>query len=116
MHPILASLLNLGLTLAAATFLTLLLKASLQRVLLDLCKTAERARFWTVFSMIMLIATPCVVGLGFTPLENTGALQYFEMLRQLRGNLLAFLFMLAVVGGFISLFALFAPRPKPDTE
>jgi len=32
--------------------------------------------------------------------------------RQLRGNLLGYLFTLVVVGGFISLFALFAPRSK----
>lgn len=116
MDPILVSTLSLGLTLAITTLLALFLKTSLQRVLFDLCSTAERARFWTLFSMILLIGTPCAVGLGFSPQETGGPLQYFEILRQLRGNLLTFLFMLGVVGGFISLFALFAPRPKAGEE
>ncbi len=113
MNPILFFLLSLALTLASTTLLTLFLKSALQRVLLDLCGTAERSHFWTMFSMVMLIATPCVIGLGYVPLESSSQMQFFEMLRQLRGSLLAYLFMLGVVGGFISLFALFAPRSKP---
>lgn len=116
MDPILVSLLSLVLTLATTVLLSLFLKTALQRVLLDLCSTAERARFWTLFSMILLIATPCAVSLGFTPQESSGPMQYFELLRQLRGNMLTFLFMLGVVGGFLSLFAMFAPRPQPASE
>lgn len=112
MEAIPAYLLSLVLTLLTALMLTFLLKAALQRVLLDLCGTPERAQFWARFSMIMLISMPVVVGLGFMPLESGGEPLFFEMARQMRGNLLAYLFTLAVVGAFISIFALFAPRPK----
>jgi hypothetical protein len=113
MDPILVYLLNLILTLLAASLLTLLVKAALGNVLRDLCGTDERARFWTLFAMILLIAAPAVIGLGFSPLETGGRAQFFELMGRLRGNLLTWLFMLMAVGGVISVFSLFAPRPKP---
>lgn len=64
--------------------------------------------------MIMLIAMPLVTGLGYTPEGLTGRELFFEAARQLRGNLWAYLFALAITGGFISLFALFAPRSRPQ--
>jgi len=108
-----AYLLSLTVTLLVAVLLTLLLKTALQKVLLDLCGTTERAAFWTRFSMIMLIATPMALALGFTPLENSSQMLFFEMMHRVRGNLIGYLFMLATTGAFISVFALFAPRPKP---
>lgn len=113
MNPLTAYLLSLTVTLVAAVLLTFLLKSALQKVLVDLCGTPERAHFWTRFSMIMLIATPVVLSLGFTPLEKGGQMLFFEMMHRVRGNLIGYLFMLATTGAFISVFALFAPRPKP---
>lgn len=103
---------SLVLTLTAATLITMLLRSSLGRILADLCGNEERAHFWTLFSMVMLIAMPLVIGMGYTPETGAGQELFFEMARQLRGNLLGYLFTLAVVGGFISVSALFAPRPK----
>jgi len=103
---------SLVVTLVVATLTTLLLRSSLRRILADLCGNEERAHFWTLFSMVMLIAMPLVIGMGYTPEARAGQELFFEMARQLRGNLLGYLFTLAVVGGFISVFALLARRPK----
>jgi MFS family permease len=113
MNPLIAYVLSLALTLLFATLLTLLLRTALQRVLIDLCGTRERAHFWSLYAMLMLIAMPLVIGMGFNPQEPGGQALFFEVANQLRGNLLGYLFALAIVGGFISVFSLFAPRPKP---
>jgi hypothetical protein len=105
---------SLVVTLIAAILITLLLRNSLRHILMDLCRTEARAQFWTLFSMVMLIGMPMVIGMGYTPEASSGSSLFFEMARQVRGNLLGYLFMLAVVGGFICLFALFAPRPKAE--
>jgi hypothetical protein len=101
---------NLLMTLAAAILLTRILRAALRSILIDLCGTPERAHFWTLFATIMLICMPVIIAMGFTPEESTTSMMFFELAGQLRGSLLGYLFALAVVGGFIALFALFAPR------
>ena len=116
MDPYSSYLINLGVTLIISVLVTLILRTALRRVLLDLCRTEERAHFWTLFSMIMLIAMPMVIGMGYTPEAGYGQALFFEMAHQLRGNLLGYLFSLAVVGGIISIFALSAPRPKSPTS
>lgn len=112
MNQITTYIVSLIVTLLVSTLVTLLLRAALRRVLVDLCGTEERANFWTIFSMIMLIATPLVIGMGYTPEVSASSDLFFEMARQLRGNFFGYLFALAVIGGFVSFFALFAPRPK----
>jgi hypothetical protein len=106
--------LNLVVTLIAAALLTLLLKAALHRILVDLCGTEERAHFWMLFAMIMLIAMPVVIALGYTPQEEGGRELFFDLVQQLRGNLLGYLFTLGGVGLMISFFSLFAPKPSPQ--
>ena len=96
MNQITTYLVSLILTLLVSACVTLLLRTALRRVLADLCGTEERANFWTIFSMIMLIAMPVVIGMGYTPeAANSG-----------------YLFALAIIGGFVSFFALLAPRPR----
>ena len=48
--------------------------------------------------MLMLIGMPLAIGLGYSPQAATGQEQFFEMTRQLRGNLMAFLFTLVCHG------------------
>ena len=112
MNQITSYLISLAVTLTTSIFVTLLLRGALRRVLVDLCGTQDRAHFWTMFSMVMLIAMPVVIGMGYTPEAAQGNDLFFEMARQLRGNFFGYLFALAVIGGFVSFFALFAPRPK----
>ncbi len=116
MSQISSYLVSLTATLIISILLTLILRGSLHNVLVDLCGTKERANFWTMFSMIMLIAMPMVVGMGYTPESTQGNDLFFEMMRQLRGNFFGYLFALAVIGGFISVFALFAPKPKLNEQ
>jgi len=112
MNPLSSYLIDLVLTFVIAALLTLALRNALSRVLLDLCGTPERASFWTQFSTIMLIAMPLVIGLGYAPEAESGSVLFFETGRQLGRNLMGYLLALAITGGFISIFALLAPRPR----
>ena len=58
MNPFLALSIEAGLTILACVLLTGYLRHYLKRVLVDLCKTEERAQFWAAFSNILLIGLP----------------------------------------------------------
>jgi len=114
MNALSSYLIDLALTLIIAALLTFALRNALSRVLLDLCGTPERAHFWLQFSTIMLIAMPVVIGLGFTPEADGGRALFFETGQQLGHNLMGYLFALTITGGFISIFALLAPRQRTN--
>jgi hypothetical protein len=88
------------------------LRPFLHRILLDLCGTEDRARFWTAFSNIMLLGMPLIFALNYQPAaENTEEL-FFELARKLSGNLGGLLVALIGIGFVVSFFALFAPRQR----
>ena len=107
---------QLILTLAACFLLTAYLRPALGRVLVDLCKTEPRARFWTVFSNIILIALPVIFGLGYYPAASSGPAAFFEVAGALRWNLLGYITALIIIGVVVSFFALVAPRPLGNKE
>jgi hypothetical protein len=114
MNAISSYLIDLVLTFVIAGLLTLALRNALSQVLLDLCGTQERARFWTQFATIMLVAMPVVIGLGYSPDGEAGRALIFETGRQLGLNMMGYLFALTITGGFISIFALLAPRSRAN--
>ncbi len=109
---ILNYLIELAVTLLACFLLTAYLRPPLTRVLVDLCRTEDRARFWAAFSNIFLIVLPALFGLGYRPTVSFGVNPFFDVTGQLRWNLLGFLLAVLVIGGAVSFFALIAPRPK----
>jgi len=114
MNPIFFYLVSLLITFIITLLLILYLRPSLKRILFDLCGTEERAHFWTVFSVIVLVATPFLLGMGYHP-AGQGTALFFEMATQIRSNLFSFLFALGAIGGVVTFFALFAPRPKSNS-
>jgi hypothetical protein len=56
--PIAALLLTYAVTLALAGLVALVLRRPLAILLSELCGTEERSSFWTVWSMVMMIALP----------------------------------------------------------
>jgi MFS family permease len=112
MSTILIFLTQIVLTAIACLLIAGYIRPFLKRVLVDLCGTEERAQFWTVFSNIMLVVLPVIFGLGFYPLETGAEALFFELAGQIRWNLLGLVMSLVAIGGAVSVFALFAPRPK----
>jgi SNF family Na+-dependent transporter len=105
-----------GLTILACVSITSYLRPYLKHVLLDLCKTEERAQFWLAFSNIFLIGLPLIIALGFQPKAVAPEAAIFEIIGRLSGNLAGYLFALVGIGIIVSFFALVAPRPKAEAK
>jgi hypothetical protein len=116
MNTLLAFTIEIGLTVLAFALITGYLRPHLKRVLLDLCKTQDRAQFWTAFSNILLIGTPLIIALGFRPEAGSFEVTVFEIIGRLSGNLAGYLFALVGIGIIVSFFALVAPRQTGEAK
>jgi hypothetical protein len=112
MNTILSFGIQVFLTLAISVLLVGYLRLFLRKVLIDLCGTEDRAQFWTAFSNLLLIGMPVIFALHFRPEAETTEELFFEIARKLSGNLAGLLFALISIGLMVSVFALFAPKPK----
>jgi hypothetical protein len=111
MNTITVYLLQITVTAGISLAVVAYFRPYLQSILRDLCGTDERARFWVVFSSILLVGVPLIFGLGYNPQENAPGMLFFDAASQVRANLLGFLLALLGIGFFVSFFALVAPRP-----
>jgi hypothetical protein len=116
MNRILIYLLEVAVTLAICAAVVAYLRPYLQRILVDLCGTAERAQFWQVFATILLVGLPLIFGLGYQPESHASEQLFFEVANQLKVNLLGFLLALIAIGGVVSFFALVAPRTQAKAD
>ena len=58
---------GVGMTLVAALLVVLYLRRPLDRLLIELCGTEERARFWSAFTSVSLVLVPLVFALDYRP-------------------------------------------------
>ncbi|MBE0672054.1 MAG: hypothetical protein IH588_15845 [Anaerolineales bacterium] len=115
MNTILFYLLEVILTLSISMLVFRYLRPFLNRILVDMCGTEERAQFWTVFSSIVLVGLPLLFALNYQPEAVKAEELFFEITHRISGNMLGFLLALLVIGCIVSFFALVAPRRK-ETE
>lgn len=111
MNTILSFVIEVSLTLLIAALLVNYLRPFLWKILVDLCGTEERAKFWTAFSNILLIGLPAIFALNFRPIASSPEGLFFEIAGKLSGNLGGLLLALIGVGFIVSFFALVARRP-----
>jgi hypothetical protein len=116
MNPFLAFSIEIALTLLACALITRYLRPYLQQMLVDLCRTEDRAQFWAAYSNILLIGLPLIIALGFRPEAVTLEASVFEIVGRLSGNLAGYLFSLIGIGLIVSFFALVAPRPTAEAK
>jgi uncharacterized membrane protein (DUF4010 family) len=114
MNTIALYFIEIATTLAICCAVVVYLRRSLRRVLVDLCRTEERAQFWLVFASILLVGLPLIFGMGFNPSAADAEKAFFEAANQIKWNLLGFLTTLIGIGFVISFFALVAPRPAEN--
>lgn len=112
MNTILAFAIEVVITFIICALTFRYLRPYLNRILIDLCGTEERAKFWTVFSNILLVGFPVLIGLMRRPESNQAEELFFELTRQTSANVIAFMVTLVGVGFIVSIFALFAPHAK----
>jgi len=112
MNTILTFVVEVIITLILAALLVGYIRPFLQKVLVDLCGTEDRAKFWTAFSNILLIGLPVIFALHYRPEAKTTEELFFEVAGKLSGNLGGLLFALIGIGFIVSFFALVAPKTK----
>jgi hypothetical protein len=91
-------LVTLLVTVCASVAVVLVLRPSLQRLLVDLCGTDNRAAFWTAFSTVALVLAPLLGAMHRRPVAGGDAA--FELAAQLEwalGGLLAAVLLVGVV-------------------
>ena len=74
----------------------------LQALLIELCGTAERARFWLAFSSATLILVPLILVLDYEPKMDTKAI--FQMAAQLKDALVGFVVTLVGIAVVLASF------------
>jgi hypothetical protein len=116
MYTLLSFTIEVALTLIVCLVLVSYLRLHLRRVLIDLCRTEERAQFWMVFSNILLVGLPVIRSLGFRPVTNTFEASIFELAKRQSDNMISFILALVAAGLVVGFFALVAPRPKVEAK
>jgi hypothetical protein len=89
-------------TLLSSLAVVLFLRTSLRRILVDLCGTAERADFWTAFSVIALVLVPLIAAMFAKPDASRGPV--LAIAAQLRWALIGLVGAVSLLGAVISQF------------
>lgn len=95
---------SLGLGIAFALSLTIIwyLNKSLTQILIDLCGTEGRARFWVHVTNSSLLLTTMFIALGYEP--EGGLTPLFQISQQLSKTLFGLLFTILVLSLIITRF------------
>ena len=103
-EEVLTFLLGLALTIVACLAVVLYLKRHLQRILLDLCGTQDRAAFWTAFSNVTLFLVPVIFAMHLRPQPGKELSSFFQLSQQLKFALIGLVSAVIVLGWVISRF------------
>lgn len=98
-----AFLISLAITFVVSLAVALLLWISLMNVLTDLTGTRDRARFWTIFSAVLLVLVPLASSLFAYP-EHEQPDLFLGVIRQLRWSLVGLIATLVLIGVVIIAF------------
>ena len=103
-----------GVVLAAiaAALVVWYLRPHLDGILVDLCGTTERARFWMAFSNVTLLLVPVVFAMFCRP-GGKDVSVIFQVTSQLRWSLIGLVVSVIVLGLVISRFI---PKTPPRLE
>ena len=96
-------LVGVGLTATAAALVVWYLRPHLYSILVDLCGTTERARFWMVFSNVTLLLVPIVFAMSCCP-GGRDVSVIFQITSQLRWSLIGLVVSVVALGQVISRF------------
>lgn len=80
------------------------LQTPLLRILIDLCGTEDRARFWLAFSNVTLLAVPTIFALHRSPTTGTVPGAVFDIGDQLQSGLIGLVLSVVILGFVLSHF------------
>jgi len=108
---------GLGVTLMLSLSVAAYLQIHLKQILIDLCGTPERARFWTAFANVTLVLVPLIFALDYRPEGGSRENLVFEIGTQLERALIGLVASVMAMGVVLSAFI--ARRPTqtlPETN
>jgi hypothetical protein len=106
-----------ALTLIVCYLSAAYMRRYLHLILKDLCGSEDRAAFWTVLSIFLLVGIPAIRALNYHPVMVASQDLFFEIIGRFSDNLVSFLPTLIGIALIVSLFALVAPKPtKVETK
>jgi hypothetical protein len=116
MNTIVLYLIQIAVTALICFGVIVYFRRHLRRILVDICRTEDRADFWLAFSSIFLVGWPVVIGMGYNPTAKVAEVLFFDAASQIRSNLAGFLIAFFGVGCVIAFFALVAPRTPVQAD
>jgi hypothetical protein len=111
MNPSIVFGIGLAITLTSAFLVVLYLRSRLDPILVDICGTSDRARFWTSFSNVTLILVPMIRALGYRPGECLLPASVMQLADQLEQALIGLVATVLALGFVLTLFI---PRNVPQ--
>lgn len=95
-------LIGLGISLTASLSIIFYLRRPLDKILIDLCGTEDRAKFWASITHIALVLNPLILALTFKPVLSNGLI--FEIRKPMMFSLIGLVFTIFSMSFFISIF------------
>ncbi len=106
-------LIGVGTTAAVSLLVVAYLRSHLNAILIDLCGTAERARFWSAFSHVTLAVVPLIFAMQYRPALGQDTTAVLELGAQLKWALVGLVSSVVTLGIVIGSFI---PRSRPAMQ
>ena len=103
---------GLGVTVFASLLVVFYLRSHLRAILIDLCGTAERARFWAAFTNVAFLLVPSIFALNYSP-EFGPRSPVLQIAAQCKAALIGLVVTVLVVGFVLGRFISRNPLPPP---
>jgi hypothetical protein len=112
MSPSLGFVSGMSIALLAAFAVVRYLSGPLRMQLRELCGSAERAEFWTVFSNVAVVLTPAIFAMSDLPASGSDTPPLLAVTSQLKWGLIGLVGTVLALGWILSRFI---PRTPPRT-
>jgi hypothetical protein len=106
---------GLGATVLASLLVVFYLHSHLRVILIDLCGTAERARFWTAFTNLAFLLVPSIFALNYDP-EFGPRSPVLQIAAQFKAALIGLVVTVMVVGIVLGSFISRSSLPPRKNE
>jgi hypothetical protein len=118
MHASILFLGGVAIALVTSAAVLIYLKSPLQKILIELCGSPERAGFWTSFSNVALTVVPMIFAMQYHPAASGTAPVAFEVADQLKWGLIGVVVSITVLAWVMSRFIprVVAPSGREPAE
>ena len=103
---------GLGVTLLASLLVVFYLHSHLRAILIDLCGTADRAKFWAAFTDVAILLVPLIFALNYAPEAGQHSF-VLQIAAQFKAALIGLVVTVLLVGFVLGRFIRRSPSAPP---